>query len=98
MKLNNNDVRIVEKPLWMYFHFQVLFIDHFQDLDFRLRVISIVMYNITITNTIDDATKKVKNAEQDARAKAQTAEDHAEGKPSSETLNKAKEKVKDAFS
>ena len=54
------------------------------------------MYNITMTDTIDDATKKVKNAEQDARAKAQTTEDHAEGKPSSETLNKAKEK--DAFS
>lgn len=56
------------------------------------------MYNITMTDTIDDATKKVKNAEQDARAKAQTTEDHAEGKPSSETLNKAKEKVKDALS
>ena len=49
------------------------------------------MYNIKMTDTIDDATKKVKNAEQDARAKAQTTEDHAEGKPSSETLNKAKE-------
>jgi len=56
------------------------------------------MYNITMTDTIDDTTKKMKNAEQDARAKAQTTEDHAEGKPSSETLNKAKEKVKDAFS
>lgn len=56
------------------------------------------MYNITMTDTIDDATKKVKNAEQDARAKAQTTKDHAEGKPSSETLNKAKEKVKDALS
>jgi hypothetical protein len=56
------------------------------------------MYNITMTDTIDDATKKVKNAEQDARAKAKTTEDHAEGKPSSETLNKAKEKVKDTFS
>jgi len=55
------------------------------------------MYNIKMTDTIDDATKKVKNAEQDARAKAQTTEDHAEGKPSSETLNKAKEKVKDAL-
>jgi len=47
-----------------------------------------------MTDTIDDATKKVKNTEQDARAKAETTEDHAEGKPSSETLNKAKEKVK----
>ena len=51
-----------------------------------------------MTDVIDDATKKVKNAEQDARAKAKTTEDHAEGKPSSETLNKAKEKVKDTFS
>ena len=50
-----------------------------------------------MTDVIDDATKKVKNAEQDARAKAKTTEDHAEGKPSSETLNKAKEKTKDAL-
>ena len=56
------------------------------------------MYNIIMTDYVDDATKKVKNAEQDARAKAETTEDHAEGKPSSETLNKAKEKVKDTFS
>jgi vacuolar-type H+-ATPase subunit H len=55
------------------------------------------MYNISMTDIIDDATKKVKNAEQDARAKIKTTEDHAEGKPSSETLNKAKEKVKDAL-
>jgi len=27
----------------------------------------------------------------------QTTEDHAEGKPSSETLNKAKEKIKDTL-
>jgi hypothetical protein len=39
---------------------------------------------------IDDAVKKIKNATQDAEAKAETAQDHAEGKPSSETLNKAK--------
>jgi hypothetical protein len=44
-----------------------------------------------------DIAKKVKNAEQDADAKIQTEKDHAEGKPSSETLNKAKEKVKDAL-
>ena len=56
------------------------------------------MYKITMTNTIDDATKKVKNAEQDARAKAETTEGHAEGKPSYKTLNKANEKVKDAYS
>ena len=44
-----------------------------------------------------DIAKKVKNTEQDARAKIQTEEDHIEGKPSSETLNKAKVKVKDAL-
>ncbi|HEY7079317.1 MAG TPA: hypothetical protein VH500_06425 [Nitrososphaeraceae archaeon] len=44
-----------------------------------------------------DIAKKVKNAEQDAEAKFQTEKDHAEGKPSSETLNKAKTKIKDAI-
>ena len=44
-----------------------------------------------------DIAKKVKNAEQDAEAKIQTEKDHAEGNPSSETLNKAKVKVKDAL-
>ena len=44
-----------------------------------------------------DIAKKVKNAEQDAEAKLQTEKDHAEGKPSSETLNKAKVKARDAF-
>ena len=48
-------------------------------------------------NFIDDAAKKLKNSQQDAKAEAETAQDHAEGKPSSETLNKAKEKVKDAL-
>jgi hypothetical protein len=46
---------------------------------------------------IDKDIKKAKNAEQDAEAKAKTAKDHAEGKPSSETLNKAKTKIKDAL-
>jgi hypothetical protein len=50
-----------------------------------------------MSDVLDDATKKMKNAEQDTRAKAETTEDHAEGKPSSETLNKAKNKVKDAL-
>ena len=45
----------------------------------------------------DDSIKKMKNAEQDISSKAETTEDHAEGKPSSETLNKAKNKVKDAL-
>ena len=46
----------------------------------------------------DKSVKKLKDAQQDVDAKVETSEDHAEGKPSSETLNKAKEKVKDAFS
>ena len=46
---------------------------------------------------VDDAAKKMKNSQQDAEAKAETAKDHAEGKPSSETLNKAKVKIKDAL-
>jgi hypothetical protein len=50
-----------------------------------------------MSDIIDDATKKIKNTQQDSKAKAETAEDHAEGKPSSETLNKAKEKAKDAL-
>lgn len=44
-----------------------------------------------------DPVKKVKNASQDVEAKAQTSKDHAEGKPSSETVNKAKVKVRDAL-
>jgi hypothetical protein len=43
-----------------------------------------------------DIAKKVKTAEQDAEAIFQTEKDHAEGKPSSETLNKAKTKINDA--
>ena len=50
-----------------------------------------------MSDAIDDLTKKMKNTAQDSRAKAETTEDDAEGKPSSETLNKAKEKVKDAL-
>ncbi len=46
---------------------------------------------------IDESVKKMKNAEQDIDAKAETTKDHAEGKPSSETLDKAKNKVKDAL-
>ena len=51
-----------------------------------------------MTDSMDDATKKMKNAQQDVEAKAETEQDHAEGKPSSETLNKAKNKVEDALS
>ena len=44
-----------------------------------------------------DVAKKVKNSSQDAEAKIKTEEDHAQGKPSSETLNKAKVKLRDAL-
>jgi hypothetical protein len=44
-----------------------------------------------------DLVKKVKNASQDAEAKMKTSKNHAEGKPSSETLNKAKVKARDAL-
>ena len=44
-----------------------------------------------------DLAKKIKNANQDAEAKMKTSKDHAEGKPSSENLNKAKVKVRDAL-
>ena len=44
-----------------------------------------------------DIEKKVKNTEQDVEAKMKTEKDHAEGKPSSETLNKAKVKTEDAL-
>ncbi len=50
-----------------------------------------------MSDALDDAAKKMKNAQQDASAKAEATQDHAEGKPSSETLNKAKNKVKDAL-
>ena len=44
-----------------------------------------------------DIAKEAKNTEQDAEAKMKTEKEHAEGKPSSETLNKAKVKTEDAF-
>jgi hypothetical protein len=44
-----------------------------------------------------DPVKKIKNATQDVEAKLKTSKDHAEGKPSSEKLNKAKIKVRDAL-
>jgi hypothetical protein len=44
-----------------------------------------------------DIAKKVKNTTQDAEAKMKTEGDHLEGKPSSETLNKAKVKTRDAL-
>ena len=50
-----------------------------------------------MTDVIDDSAKKIKNVQQDAEANAETTKDHAEGKPSSGTLNKAKTKIKDAL-
>ena len=50
-----------------------------------------------IMNDFDKSVKNLKDAEQDVDAKVETSQDHAEGKPSSETLNKAKNKVKDAL-
>ena len=44
-----------------------------------------------------DIAKKIKNATQDTEAKMKTEEEHAEGKPSSEKLNKAKVKARDAL-
>jgi hypothetical protein len=48
------------------------------------------------TSTMTDIQKDVKNAGQNLEAKAETAKDHAEGKPSSETLNRTKIKADDA--
>ena len=50
-----------------------------------------------IYRIMTDIAKKIKNASQDAEAKMKTEEDHAEGKPSSETLNKVKVKIRDAL-
>ena len=44
-----------------------------------------------------DPIKKIKNITQDIEAKFKTSKDHTEGKPSSEKLNKAKIKVRDAL-
>lgn len=44
-----------------------------------------------------DVVKEAKKVQQDAEAKIKTDLDHAEGKPSSETLNKAKVKIDDAL-
>ena len=42
-----------------------------------------------------DIQEDVKNSGQNLEAKAETAKDHTQGKPSSETLNKAKIKGED---
>jgi hypothetical protein len=50
-----------------------------------------------IYSCMTDIAKKLKYESQDVEAKLKTEEDHAEGKPSSENLNKAKVKVRDAL-
>lgn len=47
-------------------------------------------------DSMTDLRKDAKNMAQDIEAKVRTAEDHAEGKPSFETWNKAKIKARDA--
>ena len=49
-------------------------------------------------NFVDDVARKSKNSQQDTRLEAETAKDYAEEIPNSTTLNKTKEKVKDALS
>lgn len=44
-----------------------------------------------------DIAKRIKNTFQDSEAKLKTEEDHAGRNPSSETLNKAKVKTRDAL-
>jgi hypothetical protein len=57
-----------------------------------------LLYLVVNTNMImTDVAKKIKNTFQDSEAKMKTEKDHAEGKPSSETLNKAKVKTRDAL-
>jgi hypothetical protein len=53
--------------------------------------------NVSHIIDMTDPVKKVKDTSQDIEAKMKTSEDHAKGKPSSETLNKAKVKVRDAL-
>jgi hypothetical protein len=56
-----------------------------------------LLYHIEADLAMTDVAKKLKNASQDFEAKIKTEEDHLEGKPSSETLNKAKVKARDAL-
>jgi hypothetical protein len=58
-------------------------------------LLKVIYESIIIPMT--DPVKEAKKAAQDAEAKIQTDIDHAKGKPSSEMLNKAKIKVRDAL-
>lgn len=56
------------------------------------------MTNARVSNSTmtQDIQKDGKNGEQNFKAKAERAKDHAEGKPSSETLNRAQVRANDA--
>jgi hypothetical protein len=54
------------------------------------------MYTMILLS-YDRSSEKDKECQPGCEAKAQTSKDHAEGKPSSETVNKAKVKVRDAL-
>ena len=56
-----------------------------------------LLYHIEDNLAMTDVAKKLKDASQDFEAKIKTEKDHLEGKPSSETLNKAKVKARDAL-
>ena len=56
-----------------------------------------LLYHTEAGLPLTDIAEKVKNASQDFEAKIKTEGDHLEGKPSSETLNKAKIKARDAL-
>gem|GEM_PF-342986 len=81
-------------------HLHSKFLDGMQDVDrvsvsLSWKVLKQCMcYNNRSAMT--DIQKDIKNAGQNLEAKAETAKDHAEGKPSSETLNRAKVKGEDA--
>jgi hypothetical protein len=59
-----------------------------------IRNLSYIADNIS---AYDQSCKKFNNTSQDFEAKMKTSEEHAEGKPSSEKLNKAKVKARDGL-
>jgi hypothetical protein len=81
---DNNTVCVLYSPYVNPYRFALRLTSH----------LSNVFHNVIV---MTDPVKKVKDASQDAEAKMKTSEDHAEGKPSSETVYKAKVKVRDAL-
>jgi hypothetical protein len=53
----------------------------------------LLLSDACVLNAMTDIKKEIKNAGQNLVAKAETAKDHLEGQPSSETLNRAKVKA-----